>query len=160
MFPHQRALDRSGLQGLEEERRLAYVGLTRARRRVFISHAANRRVYNQWQSSLPSRFIGELPAEAVERSGQTGLYGGGTGEADVWGGGAGERWRRRPATVIDAPSWRTVTPAQSGTFRVGDRVFHQKFGYGRVNAVDDNKLEIAFDKAGTKKVIDSFVEIA
>lgn len=160
VFPHQRALDESGLQGLEEERRLAYVGLTRARRRVFISHAANRRVYNQWQSSLPSRFIGEIPPEAVERSGQTGLYGGGTGEADVWGGGAGERWRQRPPTVIDAPSWRTVTPAQSGAFRVGDRVFHQKFGYGRVNAVDDNKLEIAFDKAGTKKVIDSFVEIA
>ena len=162
VFPHQRALDESGLQGLEEERRLAYVGITRARRRVYVSHAANRRIYNQWQSSLPSRFIDELPAEAVERSGQPGLYGGGGGhDGDgAWGDYGADRWRQKRAAVIDAPSWHTVSEAKAGAFKVGDRVFHQKFGYGRVQAVEDNKLEIAFDKAGKKKVIDSFVQMA
>lgn len=80
VFPHQRAIDESGAKGLEEERRLAYVGITRARKKLYISHAANRRIYNQWQSSIPSRFIGELPSETVE----------------MIGGGAGRIWRVRP----------------------------------------------------------------
>ncbi len=73
VFPHQRALDESGMKGLEEERRLAYVGITRARKILYISHAANRRIYNQWQSSIPSRFIGEIPAKNGEKL-SGGLY--------------------------------------------------------------------------------------
>ena len=66
LFPNQRAIDEGGNKALEEERRLAYVGITRARRRLTISFAANRRVYNQWSSSVPSRFVDELPPEHIE----------------------------------------------------------------------------------------------
>ncbi len=160
VFPHQRALDESGAAGLEEERRLAYVGITRARRKVTISFAANRRIYNQWQSSMPSRFIDELPAEHAERHSDQGLYGASVGTDAAWGNWdrqAQPRWGR----TIEATSWKSETrnplPA---AFGIGDRVFHQKFGYGHVVAADGNKLEIEFDKAGTKKVIDSFVTAA
>ncbi len=172
LFPHQRAMDESGTAGLEEERRLAYVGLTRARERAIISFAANRRVYNQWQSAIPSRFIDELPPENVAVESQPGLYGGNRGggvssydpdEGHSFGG------RRRGAyreKLQDAAPWQTGGQANgaSGTasrkFGVGERIFHQKFGYGRVLIVDGNKLEISFEKAGTKKVMDSFVEEA
>jgi DNA helicase-2/ATP-dependent DNA helicase PcrA len=160
VFPHQRALDETGLQGLEEERRLAYVGITRARKRVLISFAANRRIYNQWQSSLPSRFLDELPSEHVERNSERGVYAGLAEPEPVWGQGWSGN-RRAAAPVVEAASWRVApAPSRNGGFKVGDRVFHQKFGYGRVRAVEDSKLEIAFDKAGLKKVMDSFVESA
>ncbi len=165
LFPHPRALDEGGTGGLQEERRLAYVGLTRARQRAFISFAANRRVYGQWQSAIPSRFIGELPAEHVEHAAQTGLHPGG------WGGGGLDenlirmtmgRWRgrggRREKMLDDVP-WRVEHRDQPrSAFQAGQRVFHQKFGYGLILARDGDKLEIAFEKAGTKKVVDSFVE--
>jgi len=175
VFPNQRALDEGGAPALEEERRLAYVGLTRARERAIVTFAANRRVYHQWQSSIPSRFVDELPRDHVEAAAEQGLYGfqpgyGAAEEAEPFeqvGRGPGyerliaARQARGKATVIDGRA-RTIdeAPKKSGAFAVGVRVFHQKFGYGRVIAVDGNKLEIAFDKAGTKKVIDSFVVAA
>jgi DNA helicase-2/ATP-dependent DNA helicase PcrA len=172
VFPHQRALDESGEAGLEEERRLAYVGLTRARRRVLISFAANRRVYNQWQSAIPSRFIDELPRSEVEIVSDAGLYGGG--------------WSRRPAADIEFAAKAAVTEAEptsawtgwrdprgvsspviksakraSGTaYAVGDRVFHQKFGYGTIRAVEGDKLAVMFDHSGEKKLFAGFVEKA
>lgn len=164
IFPNRRALDDSGQKALEEERRLAYVGLTRARRRVFISFAANRRVYNQWQSSIPSRFIDELPTDNMERHADQGLYGGRAGFGSGWQGfseaspsRSGAGFRRRIGTV-EADEWEVKERVGSVQFKIGDRVFHQKFGYGVIRAVDDSKLEIAFDKAGLKKVINSFVE--
>ena len=162
LFPHQRALEETGARGLEEERRLAYVGLTRARRRVFVSHAANRRVYNQWQSNIPSRFLEELPPDMVERSGETGLYGGGLSEGGYnWGNSwnSGYVNRRQRDAQEQVPAWAAPKAPDDG-FAVGDKVFHAKFGNGRVVAVDGNKLEIAFDKAGVKKVVDSFVSLA
>ncbi|HVI50837.1 MAG TPA: UvrD-helicase domain-containing protein [Candidatus Sulfotelmatobacter sp.] len=164
LFPHQRALEETGARGLEEERRLAYVGLTRARRRLFVSHAANRRVYNQWQSNIPSRFLEELPPDVVERSGETGLYGGGfSNGGSGWSGGGWNSGyvtqRRRAQQAEETPIWAAPASPEGG-FSVGDRVFHAKFGNGRVVAVDGNKLEIDFDKAGVKKVIDSFVSLA
>ena len=147
VFPHSRALDESGAKGLEEERRLAYVGLTRARKRVMISFAANRRIYNQWQNNLPSRFVEELPAHTVDRMAEKGLYAGGGGSAYQRGGGSPY-----------APKPQPARPASTSSFRVGERVFHQKFGPGSVIEVDGDKLEIAFDRAGIKKVLDSFVE--
>jgi DNA helicase-2/ATP-dependent DNA helicase PcrA len=144
VFPHQRAMDEGGLAGLEEERRLAYVGLTRARRRLLVTFAANRRIYNQWQTALPSRFLDELPDAHVERMGERGLYAGG---ATTW---------TKPK---EQATWQVAArPASSSDYDVGERVLHQKFGPGTVLAVDGDKLEIAFDKAGTKKVLDSFVE--
>ena len=159
LFPHELALQESGAKGLEEERRLAYVGITRARQRVQISHAANRRIYNQWQSSIPSRFVDELPDEHVERLAAPGLYGGLNEEPSTISRALGGWSRRRKQPAADAVSYDAVDHAP-GTFAPGARVFHQKFGYGRISAIDGNKLEIAFDKAGDKKVIDSFVRPA
>jgi len=177
LFPHQRSLDEEGLKGLEEERRLAYVGLTRARRRARITFAANRRIYNQWQSALPSRFIDELPADHVEQMADPGLYGSTHGSMNLreapnafsfdaarrsqgLSQGRQRPARRRDGVVIDGDAWEVADSGASSRFALGDRVFHQKFGYGHVKSCDGNKLEVAFDKAGTKKVIDSFVEPA
>ncbi len=152
LFPHQRALDEGGVQGLEEERRLAYVGLTRGKKRAQISFAANRRIYNQWQSTLPSRFIDELPPSAVEVRSERGVYGAGR-QASFVGSGS------RSVSSVDRPARERAEPVQS-KYSVDMRVFHQKFGYGDIQAIDGNKLEILFDKAGLKKVIDSFVQKA
>ena len=169
LFPHQRALDEGGNASLEEERRLAYVGITRARKRAFISAAANRRIYNQWQSSLPSRFLDELPEEHVERAAARGLYQGSSNRSHTQDMGLRERpWEQRKERqaprsprqkIIDAKASRVVVSSpEPSAFAVGERVFHQKFGYGRIADVSGNKLEIKFEKAGTKRVIDSFVE--
>ena len=165
VFPNQRALEEGGTKSLEEERRLAYVGITRARRRATVSFAANRRVYGQWQSSIPSRFVEELPAAHVEVLAETGLL----PRAGAWGDpGFGEtealrapRWTPRggpPLIEGTAVPVRGQEVRRIGGFKPGDRVFHQKFGYGTVQRVEDNKLAIAFDKAGDKMVMDSFVE--
>ena len=171
LFPHTRALDESGHAGLEEERRLAYVGITRARKSVRISFAANRRLFNQWVSAIPSRFIDELPPDHVERLTSPGLYAGlGAGRQGKLDAGLSEmgtafadlRARARRGRVIDvkARKFEAAKRRGAGAVGVGDRVFHQKFGYGRILAVELNKLEIMFEKAGIKKVIDSFVEPA
>jgi DNA helicase II / ATP-dependent DNA helicase PcrA len=212
LFPHQRTLDDQGRAGLEEERRLAHVGITRARRRVNIYFAANRRMHGLWSSNIPSRFLDELPEDHVEvresrggfaAYGNTGAsrfdemthfgssYGtpgwqraqarGRFGDFDEDGEGyrdeamndatrspppragegqgggiRGKPRRRLPLTIegeLVAKSTGTVSE-----FAIGDRVFHQKFGNGNVTAVDGNKLTIQFDKAGEKRVVDSFVE--
>ena len=176
LFPSQRSMDESGLKGLEEERRLAYVGITRAEELCTISFASNRRVYGQWQSQLPSRFIDELPGAHVEVLTPPGLYGGGFGaaapyvvtsmddrvsKADVYNSPGWKRMQDRAQSrpiaqpreargvVIDA----TALPA----FSEGDRVFHRKFGYGIVIGIEGDKLEIDFSKAGIKKVVAGFV---
>ena len=166
IFPSRRSLEENGQKALEEERRLAYVGLTRARKRVFVSFAANRRVYNQWQSSIPSRFIEELPKDMVEQEADAGLYGGsGANSGNRWSGlsdsGAARSGSgfRKPARMIEADDWQEKSHGKSEHgFKIGDRVFHEKFGYGLVEEIDGAKLAIAFDKAGRKKVLDSFVE--
>ncbi len=162
LFPNQRALDESGAVGLEEERRLAYVGLTRARRRAIVSYAANRRIHNMWQSAIPSRFVAELPREHTESASD--VVGPGPEpspsrfaelqEFGPWVGRSQRLWNRRGAVVEAVP----IRPnAQKVAYRVGARVFHQKFGYGGVTAVEGDKLDIEFDKAGTKKVMAGFV---
>jgi DNA helicase-2/ATP-dependent DNA helicase PcrA len=158
LFPNQRALDESGLKALEEERRLAYVGLTRARRRAIVSHAANRRIYANWQSSIPSRFIEELPEDQVSRAGSEAL----ARDARLGAGGAFSTQfpllARRPRTI---DVWeQPQRPARADAIPVGSRVFHQKFGYGRVTGVDDDRLDIEFDTSGAKRVLDRFVEKA
>ncbi|WP_374371361.1 ATP-dependent helicase [Dongia sp.] len=163
LFPHPRSLDENGIKGLEEERRLAYVGLTRARKLAVICHAGSRRIHNQWQNALPSRFLAELPAAHIERLDHQGFkppqsggldwparsYGGGGGY-----GGGGYQPRRSPP-VIDVEA--RIVPKSGGVYPSGKRVFHQKFGYGKVLTAEGDKLEIAFDKAGVKKVMAGFV---
>jgi len=212
LFPSQRTLDEQGRAGLEEERRLAHVGLTRARRRAKLYFATNRRIHGTWSTTIPSRFLDELPVASVEITeskggtawGGAGGYGpsrfdnvesfGSSYATPGWqraqarrdGGGqarggfdeeqspfsgsrsdaSGSRGdfgsarskKRAPITIegeLVAKSTGTVSE-----FNLDDRVFHQKFGYGHVVKVDGNKLTIAFDKAGEKKVVDSFVERA
>lgn len=145
LFPHPRALGETGDAGLEEERRLAYVGLTRARERAIITFAVNRRVHNQWQSSVPSRFVEELPPAHTDR---------------INVGGSSRPFIRRVAApqlqAAEVPS----RPLNEKDFQVNQRVFHIKFGYGRVISLEGDKLEIDFDHAGVKKVMKSFVENA
>ncbi|WP_198374913.1 ATP-dependent helicase [Neoroseomonas rubea] len=154
LFPSQRSLDEGGEKALEEERRLAYVGITRARRVAVISHAANRRIYGNWTSSIPSRFLDELPPNEVV------VEGGAQREArshSVFAGGG--LFAQRPRRTIEAGAWEVKErPAKEGAFQVGERVFHQKFGYGRITAIEENRLDIAFEKAGQKRLLDSFVE--
>ncbi|GAN77612.1 ATP-dependent helicase [Acidisphaera rubrifaciens] len=158
LFPNQRALDEGGNKGLEEERRLAYVGITRARRRAIISHAANRRIYANWQSSIPSRFIEELPSEHVAVTGAARLARDSMLRAPSVFAGQFPLAARRQQTI---DVWEMpARPARAASFAVGARVFHQKFGYGTVTAASDNRLDVAFDKAGAKRVLDSFVEPA
>ncbi|HXD46696.1 MAG TPA: UvrD-helicase domain-containing protein, partial [Pseudolabrys sp.] len=229
LFPHQRSLDDQGRAGLEEERRLAHVGLTRARKRAKIYFAANRRIHGLWSSNVPSRFLDELPEQHVEvkeaagGTGGFGMSGYGPSRFDEMGafgssyttpgwqraqarkgkGGFSENGQPRytPDGVFDqreefdeesAPGAGHLSPggrgrpgaARSGegakaprrapltiegeliakstgttsAYAIGDRVFHLKFGNGNVTAVDGNKLTIRFDKAGEKRVVDSFVE--
>jgi len=156
VFPNQRSLDEGGLKSLEEERRLAYVGLTRARRRAIVSHAANRRIYANWQRSIPSRFLDELPESEVTRSGSAALARDARLAAAPVFSSQFPLLARRPK-VIEA--WEQPgRPARDAAIPVGSRVFHQKFGYGVVTAVDDDRLDIAFDQAGAKRVLDRYVE--
>ncbi len=175
LFPSQRSMDESGKKGLEEERRLAYVGITRAEKLCTISFASNRRVYGQWQSQLPSRFIDELPVAHVEVLTPPGLYGGGYGAAaPVWGGAIEDRATK--ADVYNSPGWRrmqerSVRPVSQpreaeglvidavavSDYGIGDRVFHQKFGYGEIMGVEGDKLDIEFDLAGAKKIVARWV---
>ncbi len=179
-FPSQRSMDESGRAGLEEERRLAYVGITRGRKRVRISAAQNRRIHGLWQSAIPSRFLDELPADVVEVK-DTGSSYGGYG----YGGGASSRFNAADPfeSVYETPGWQRARAQQStrkgggpltidgdlvarsvdlgndrSGFSVGERVFHLKFGYGTVESIEGNKLAIEFEKAGRKKVLDSFIK--
>jgi DNA helicase-2/ATP-dependent DNA helicase PcrA len=158
LFPNQRAMDENGAKGLEEERRLAYVGITRARRRAIISHAANRRIYANWQSSIPSRFLEELPDDQVERIGSAAMQRDRMISAPTVFPAQFPLVARRARTteVWEQPA----RPARGDAFAVGARVFHQKFGYGTVTRTDDDKLDIDFEKAGSKRVLDRFVERA
>ncbi|WP_456681201.1 ATP-dependent helicase [Bradyrhizobium sp. USDA 3311] len=213
LFPSQRTLDEQGRAGLEEERRLGHVGITRARRRAMIYFATNRRIHGTWTTTIPSRFLDELPAANVEITeskggsawGGTGGYGAsrfddmeafgssyttpgwqraqanrnrGGGRTGAGGHGSFEEEaatfssssssgpdfgsfssRRRGPMTIEGELVAKSTGTTS-EFALSDRVFHQKFGYGRVTKIDGNKLTIAFDKAGEKKVVDSFVQRA
>jgi DNA helicase-2/ATP-dependent DNA helicase PcrA len=158
VFPNQRSLDEGGLKSLEEERRLAYVGLTRARRHAIVSHAANRRIYANWQSSIPSRFLDELPETEVTRSGSAALARDARLAPPPVFSSHFPLLARRPK-VIEA--WEQPgRPVRDAAIPVGSRVFHQKFGYGVVTAAEDDRLDIAFDKTGAKRVLDRFVEKA
>ncbi len=185
LFPHQRSLDESGRAGLEEERRLAYVGLTRAKKRAKIYFASNRRIHGMWQSSLPSRFLDELPNKHVEVTEAPAAFSNrGFGESRF------DRLEPFQASTYNTPGWQRAqarkdsgfaepraggfnrrggpvviegelvakSTANAASYVVGERVFHDKFGYGEVIEVEGNKLMVAFEKADTKRVIDSFVK--
>ncbi len=182
VFPSQRSMDEGGTAALEEERRLAYVGITRARQKAIISFTANRMIFGRWQSVIPSRFIDEMPPDHCEAKSETGYYDAGPGFKES----------TAPANPMrsgyESPGWKRFQASQNAgrradpgiiegkaqliesgdansvggksKYKPGDRVFHIKFGYGVVKVTDGAKLTVAFDKAGTKKVVASFVEDA
>ncbi len=190
LFPHQRSLDENGQQGLEEERRLAYVGLTRAKRQLIISFAQNRRVHGSWQSAMPSRFLDELSEDHAEVVMESGGFG--YGRYGMSNGGYGASRFDEDASPFDyaertSPGWKRAqanwrsegmarnrargVPAEiegelvaastveaPSPFALDQRVFHQKFGYGRISEIEGNKLTVEFEKAGQKRVVASFVE--
>ncbi|MCY7271445.1 MAG: UvrD-helicase domain-containing protein [Sphingomonas bacterium] len=187
VFPSQRALDEGGLASLEEERRLAYVALTRARTKATILHAANRRIYGQWTSSIPSRFVAELPEVHIEQ--ETTMSGGESLWRAQWSENAdpfahlgpaqamrsatrgpgfqravadtdfrSSRAKSREPSESRAPAISFANKARDD-LSVGQRIFHGKFGYGVIDAIEGNKLEIEFEKAGRKRVLDSFVSL-
>lgn len=139
LFPSQRTMDENGLAGLEEERRLAYVGLTRARKKAYISYVGNRRMYGNWVSAIPSRFVGELPPETVETRGEGGFP--------------------QPGRSIHWDSRGLISPAavEASDFRQGDEVYHESFGRGRVIHVDGRKLDILFEDGERRRIMDGFV---
>ena len=166
LFPHQRSLDETGNKGLEEERRLAYVGITRAKRNALISFAGNRRTHGQWISALPSRFIDELPeahiaieATAIIPATQSRFandFNTSSYSSPGW-----QRARNQAqAPVVKSRQPAMTQASQTSHISYGKRVFHQKFGYGRIEAIEGNKLTVHFEKAGVKKVIDTYVEPA
>ncbi|WP_442681228.1 ATP-dependent helicase [Sphingomonas sp. ASY06-1R] len=178
VFPSQRALDEGGTASLEEERRLAYVAITRARRRAFILHAANRRIYGQWTSSIPSRFVNELPDEHIES--ETTMSGGESLWRAQWSEQAdpfahvaraqtrGPGWQRAVGKPLDmSPTRLAEVKSSAASFAakpradiaLGQRVFHSKFGYGLIAEIEGNKLEIDFEHSGRKRVLDSFVQV-
>ncbi|WP_310619101.1 ATP-dependent helicase [Flexibacterium corallicola] len=199
VFPNQRALDETGQAGLEEERRLAYVGVTRGRKRVKIWFTSNRRIHGSWQSSIPSRFLDELPADSVEIVEQNSTYGGygergsgggygasrfdgqdhfnnsystpgwkraqqaqasGRGTGKYHGGNQSRRAQRAgPKTIEGEVVAKSISP-EASAFSLGERIFHLKFGYGRIETIEGNKLTVDFEKAGLKKVLDGFVDPA
>lgn len=162
IFPSQRTLDEEGMKGLEEERRLAYVGITRAKKYLWIFHAANRRIYNQWQSSIPTRFIAELPKDHIEELSDAPTlrphFNAGYGQSYGLKGQNHFQSRSQPLTITT-----TAKPAPTQTkngLRAGDRIFHEKFGYGVIKNLEGDKLNIYFDKAGHKKLMADFVKKA
>jgi ATP-dependent DNA helicase UvrD/PcrA len=197
VFPSQRSLDEGGLASLEEERRLAYVAITRARRKCTVLHAANRRIYGQWTSSIPSRFLAELPKAHIKE--ETTMAGGESlwraqwseradpfahvarpsrgpgwqraaritspspreaeGEGDSRSGARARQWGSQPPLEVRASAVSLGNQSRTD-LALGQRVFHGKFGYGTIAAIEGNKLEIDFEHAGRKKVLDSFVVTA
>jgi len=181
LFPSQKSLDENGMAGLEEERRLAYVGITRAREQAKIYFAANRQVYGSWQSSLPSRFIDELPPQHVKAESDAGLHDSGAVAERVanqfsrsFSASQSSRvspgWQRfqqnktgnfgRTPREIEGRATRRPAKAKTSEYKIGDRIFHQKFGYGHIMEISGTKLTVSFDKAGEKNVMDGFVERA
>ena len=190
LFPHQRSIDENGLSGLEEERRLAYVGLTRARENAKVSFVQNRRMRGLYQQATPSRFIDELPEPHVEVLESRSPFGGAyqdfnRGFANPYGASRFEKAAPVFESSYQTPGWQraqtewrkqkkqpkrgpmqidgellTTSTAESSAFDLGARVFHNKFGHGEVTAVDGNKLTVEFETVGRKRVVDAFLQAA
>jgi DNA helicase-2/ATP-dependent DNA helicase PcrA len=196
VFPSQMTLDESGTMGLEEERRLAYVGITRARKNVHILYASSRQIFGQWQTQLPSRFIDELPNKHVNHIMSSGIAGAASRSKSYYSGwkdddvyqapaSSADPWDKPIKSGYDTPGWgrakekgidlsnrrtrvrnieaektrakKRAKAAHVSNFAIGERVFHDKFGYGLIEDIDGSKLEVTFEDAGPKKIMDSFV---
>ena len=149
LFPHQRSLEESGEKGLEEERRLAYVGLTRAKNSLWITFAGSRRIYNEWQNNPPSRFLAEIPEDDID--------------------GYDTKKEAEPDFSDVKVMWRGLNPFEKkvsadivkkgkNNLCVGQRVRHSLFGIGVIAKIDGDKLEILFENVGRKNILADFVD--
>ena len=184
LFPHQRSLDEGGSNSLEEERRLAYVAITRAKKELYITTTMNRRVYGQWQNNIPSRFINELPPANIELINKCATYFqrqdtysqnttpwvkakknnyNEFGEYEYSDGGDYTYTKEYQSSYAGYNSWHNMNKAKqaaknaTSSISIGARVYHESFGYGRVKNIEGNKLEIIFDKAGYKKLMKDYI---
>ena len=167
LFPHQKRIDEEGTAGIEEERRLAYVGITRAKRNLTILFAANRRIFNQWQSSICSRFVDELPAANIEIKNLGTGYAPGAKQSGLhYSNPPLNQPKKKPdfsnfnfSGFGEKPKAQQQVKTSDGFFK-NQRVFHVKFGYGRIIQIDGSHLTISFEKAGTKNIMKDFVKRA
>lgn len=187
LFPNQRSLDEKGNNGLEEERRLAHVGITRAKRSLWITYALHRRVYGLWQQSIPSRFIDEIPEEYkdfdaeyintnnyYQQEHQSKYIDFNEGHSNTKDFYQQEVRTTMEKTKKKIPAWKRIRKNHEITinadfqeidiksktnFILGQRVFHEKFGYGEIIDINQLKLEIDFEKSGIKTVLESYVKI-
>ena len=170
VFPNQRSLDEGGVKSLEEERRLAYVGITRAKIKSSIFYAANRKMHNQWLSSIPSRFVNELPEDNIEvnLSHFSGNKGNFTDikEDDIFDQSdySTPGWERAKIQSLSnkriQEEEKIISVDTNSKFSPGMLVMHKKFGKGKIQTVDGKKLTISFGDNGIRKVMENFVDIA
>ena len=170
VFPNQRSLDEGGVKSLEEERRLAYVGITRAKIKSSIFYAANRKMHNQWLSSIPSRFVNELPEDNIDvnLSHFSGNKGNFTDikEDDIFDQSdySTPGWERAKIQSLSnkriQEEEKIVSVDINSKFSPGMLVMHKKFGKGKIETVDGKKLTISFGDNGIRKVMENFVDIA
>lgn len=169
IFPNQRSLDEKGNSGLEEERRLAHVGMTRAKKYLYIIHSQNRRVYGNWMQSIPSRFISEISREFIDDastlSGTTiNTYGNGIQNTSAFD------YQKKKLSAIDRlkaaghfnnniEAIEEISDYNNVSVLQNQRVFHTKFGYGIVIDNENDRVEVDFDKAGKKIVLSSYLEV-
>ena len=170
VFPNQRSLDEGVVKSLEEERRLAYVGITRAKIKSSIFYAANRKMHNQWLSSIPSRFVNELPEDNIEvnLSHFSGNKGNFTDikEDDIFDQSdySTPGWERAKIQSLSnkriQEEEKIISVDTNSKFSPGMLVMHKKFGKGKIQTVDGKKLTISFGDNGIRKVMENFVDIA
>ena len=166
IFPSQRSIDEKGKEGLEEERRLAYVGITRAKKYLNISYASSRQIYGNWQNVIPSRFIDELPVNELEQIFSSQTYQNENYEYSDFDFNQDFEYKSKfnKNSYVNQniqyvePSNQLLDNDLSSQLVIGERVFHIKFGYGIVLDINDEKFEVEFDKAGIKRVIGSFLK--
>ena len=157
LFPHQKSLEETGQKALEEERRLAYVGITRGKKRVYISFAKRRFIHDGWNYSQPSRFIAELPKLHIDTDEEIfGL------EDSIYVVDSNEYEERvkNPNKLLFNRELNSINKRnKKNRYKVGDEIFHEKYGYGIIKYIANGKLEIVFDKSKeTKIVLESFIK--
>ena len=168
LFPHQKSIDEKGAEGIEEERRLAYVAITRAKQELYISFANQRKFYGRqndnydFYSSIQSRFIDEINSEfteiSIDESSEDDFIFDQDYSAESKKNSPG--WNRLKNNIKNSDKNRvkTITLTENLTkYTVGETVMHQGFGKGKIIHIDGNKLLVNFYEGGEKKVIDKFV---
>ena len=165
VFPNQRSLDEKGNVGLEEERRLAHVGITRAKKYLFLSHSQNRRIYGNWTQSIPSRFLSEIAPEFIEEemifngyNQKHSSFSENTYSKNIDTTNQTALERLKAIGHLDNLEYEDLTFNQDINISPNQRVFHTKFGYGKVIDCDNDRIEVEF-KTGRKIVLASYLEL-